>query len=268
MDQPVYTLHYFPFSLYSLMVRFGFVLGESLNPNTAPKLKIRLVNLHREDHLSEPYLTLVNVKGQVPVLTSPALPASSLDGSQSIALWLCKQQPELIPEEHQETISCLMDKLHALQAISFVVSAKDQQDGLPNEAAALLEKNGLSLKYRRALEINSIFHESTHSSSLDPENVADAEEMALEFMHDLVEVLKEHNRGGRWIFGDQPTILDAHVTTLAVRLMDVDRGDLLPEEVQVYARSVIATPEWYKVTSGRPTVWDDSLGKVEDFIAI
>lgn len=65
VDQPVYTLHYFPFSLYSLMVRFGFVLGESLNPNTAPKLKVRLVNLHRGDHLSEPYLTLVNTKGQV-----------------------------------------------------------------------------------------------------------------------------------------------------------------------------------------------------------
>lgn len=108
-------------------------------------------------------------------------------------------------------------------------------------------------------------HEFTHSSSLDPENVAEAEEGALEFMHDLVEVFKEHNQGKTWIFGDQPTILDAHVAALAARLMDVDRSDLLPEEVRAYARSVIATPEWNRVTSGRPTVWDDSLGKVEDF---
>lgn len=98
-------------------------------------------------------------------------------------------------------------------------------------------------------------HEFTHSSSLDPENVAEAEEGALEFMHDLVEVFKEHNQGKMWIFGDQPTILDAHVAALAARLMDVDRSDLLPEEVQAYARSVIATPEWNRVTSGRPTVW-------------
>ncbi|KAF7548073.1 hypothetical protein G7Z17_g7281 [Cylindrodendrum hubeiense] len=261
VDQPVYTLHYFPFSLYSLMVRFSFVLGESLNPNTAPKLKVRLVNLHREDHLSETYLTLVNTKAQVPVLTSPALQAS-LEDSQSISLWLCRKQPELIPEEHEEAISCLMDKICSFQVEPLVVPAENRQYGLPNEAAALLEKNGLSPKYRRALEINSIF------SSLDPENVAEAEEGALEFMHDLVEVLKEHNQGKTWIFGDQPTILDAHVTALAVRLMDVDRSDLLPDEVQVYARSVTATPEWHRVTSGRPTIWDDSLGKVEDFTSI
>ncbi|KAH7019970.1 hypothetical protein EDB80DRAFT_212466 [Ilyonectria destructans] len=267
VDRPVYTLHYFPFSLYSLMVRFGFVLGESLNPNTAPKLKVRLVNLHRGDHLSEPYLTLVNTKAQVPVLTSPHLPAS-LDDGRSVALWLCKEQPELVPEEHEEAISSLMDKIYSLQAISLALSAENQQYGFPNEAAALLEKNDLSPKYRRALEINSIFHEFTHSSSLDPENVAEAEAGALEFMHDLVEVFKEHNQGKTWIFGDQPTILDAHVAALAARLMDVDRGDLLPEEVQAYARSVIATPEWNRVTSGRPTVWDDSLGKVEDFRSI
>ncbi|KPM45095.1 hypothetical protein AK830_g1451 [Neonectria ditissima] len=258
MADPVYTLHYFPFSLYSLMVRFGFVLGETLNPETAPRLKVRLVNLHREDHLSEPYLTLVNTKGQVPVLTSPALPAS-LDNSRTIAQWLCKRQPELMPEEHKKVISSLMEKIYSFQALPLVISAEDRQYGLPNEAAALLEKNGLSPKYRRALEISSIF------SSLDPDNVTQAEEGALEFMHELVEVLKDHNRGMTWIFGNQPTILDAHVTALAARLMEVDREDLLPAEVQAYARSVIATPEWKRATGGRPTTWDDSLGKVSDF---
>ncbi|KAK7408865.1 hypothetical protein QQX98_008988 [Neonectria punicea] len=264
MAEPVYTLHYFPFSLHSLMVRFGFVLGESLNPDTAPRLKVRLVNLHREDHLSEPYLTLVNTKGQVPVLTSPALPAS-LDDSRAIAQWLCKRQPELMPEEHEEVILSLMEKIYSVQALPLVISAEDRQYGLPNQAAALLEKNGLSPKYRRALEISSIFHETTNSSSLDPDNVTEAEEGALEFMHELVEVLRDNNRGRTWIFGDQPTILDAHVTALAARLMEVDREDLLPEEVQAYARSVIDTPEWKRTTGGRPTTWDDSLGKVADF---
>ncbi|KAL6410364.1 Thioredoxin-like protein [Ilyonectria robusta] len=92
---------------------------------------------------------------KVPVLTSPHLPAS-LDDGQSVALWLCKEQPELVPEEHEEVISYLMDKIYSLQAISLVLSEENQQYGFPNEAAALLEKNGLSPKYRRALEINSI----------------------------------------------------------------------------------------------------------------
>lgn len=63
--RPLYTLHYFPFSLDSLTVRFGLVLGETLNPIMAPRVKVRLVNLHRDEHLSEPYLTLVNTKGEV-----------------------------------------------------------------------------------------------------------------------------------------------------------------------------------------------------------
>lgn len=62
---PVFTLHYFPFSLYSLMARFGFVLGEELNPATAPRVEIRFVDRHNTENLSEDYLVNVNPKGSV-----------------------------------------------------------------------------------------------------------------------------------------------------------------------------------------------------------
>lgn len=64
-EAPLYTLHYFPFSLYSIMARFGFALGETLSPETAPRVDVRLVNLDKEDNISEDYLTTVNQKGQV-----------------------------------------------------------------------------------------------------------------------------------------------------------------------------------------------------------
>jgi hypothetical protein len=64
-EQAAYTLHYFPFSLYSLIARLGLVLAETLDPETAPRVEIKLVNLHREENLSEAYLTQVNSKGQV-----------------------------------------------------------------------------------------------------------------------------------------------------------------------------------------------------------
>lgn len=64
-NQDVYTLHYFPFSVYSLMVRFGLVLGRRLNPATAPNVEVKLVNLHREENLSEDYLAMVNPRGLV-----------------------------------------------------------------------------------------------------------------------------------------------------------------------------------------------------------
>lgn len=69
-ESDVYVLHYFPFSLYSLMVRFALVIGRRLNLETAPNVEIKLVNMHREENFSEEYLTLVNSKGQVsPVYT-------------------------------------------------------------------------------------------------------------------------------------------------------------------------------------------------------
>lgn len=94
-------------------------------------------------------------KNQVPVLTSPALPAS-LNDSRSISSWLCKMQPELIPEEYEEDVARLMGDICSLQVIPLVSTAEDRQWGVPNGAAALLEKSGLSAKYRRALEINSV----------------------------------------------------------------------------------------------------------------
>ena len=66
-------------------------------------------------------------------------------------------------------------------------------------------------------------------------------------------MLKEYNEGETWIFGHHPTILDAHATALIARLIDVERYDMLPDEVQDYARRVIATPEWKEAIKGRST---------------
>lgn len=60
-----YTLHYFTFSLYSLMVRFALGLGRQLNSENAPRVHLKFVNLQAVENLSEEYLTTVNSKGQV-----------------------------------------------------------------------------------------------------------------------------------------------------------------------------------------------------------
>lgn len=64
-----HTLHYFPFSIYCIMVRFAFHLGIKLNPETAPAVNVRLVDLHQQEHLLEEFLT-VNPKGQVSICIS------------------------------------------------------------------------------------------------------------------------------------------------------------------------------------------------------
>lgn len=65
-DTPsVYALHTSPFSLYSLMAHFAIILGQRIDPETAPAIDIRHVNLETGENLSEPYLTEISKKGQV-----------------------------------------------------------------------------------------------------------------------------------------------------------------------------------------------------------
>lgn len=262
-ENDVYTLHYFPFSLYSLMVRFGLVLGRRLNPETAPKVEIKLVNLHREENFSELYLTSVNSRGQVPALTSPAL-SSPLTDSYDISKWLCEKQPELIPQKHQEMIQNMMEKLYSFHAMTLTIGPDERKHGILNRAAELLEKKDLTERHRRALELKSVFHDMFHNNMFTPTSIADVEAKARDFVQELDTILNEQNQGQLWIFGDRPTILDAHATALIARLMDVSRQDLLTERVQDYARGIFASEEWDEVTHGRTTLWNVSLGHVAD----
>lgn len=262
-ESDFYTLHYFPFSLYSLMIRFGLVLGRRLNSDTAPKVHIKLVNLHREENLSEEYLTLVNSRGQVPALTSRAL-ATPLTDSRDISEWLCEQQPELVPDHYRATIQSIMDKLYSFHAMALTIGREEKKHGIPNRAAELLEQKDLTEHHRRALELRSVFHELCYSNMFTPASIGEVEAKARGFVEELDAALKEHNEGQLWIFGDKPTILDAHATALIARLTDVRRQDLLTARVQEYAKGVFASEEWKEATHGRTTLWNVSLGHVAD----
>lgn len=258
-----YTLHYFPFSIYSIMARFGFVLGKALDAETAPIVDVKLVNLHDQENLSEAYLTTVNQKGQVPALTGSAL-RSPIADSHEIANWQCEKQPQLLPEDQRVVIHRIMDEIHGFHAMALAVAADARKHGLPNQAAAILENPTISDSHRRALEIKSLFHETYHSRTLEAENIAHVEEQARGLIAELEDLLVARGDRKPWLFGDRPTILDAHAATLAIRLVDMKRDDLLSDLIRQYAREVRATREWQLVTGGRPTIWDSSIGPVRD----
>jgi hypothetical protein len=94
-------------------------------------------------------------RGQVPALTSPLLSAPLTD-SRDISKWLCEQQPRLVPAEHRETIDRLMDGLYAFHALSLSTPERERIHGVPNVAAAMLERSDISDTWRRALELKSV----------------------------------------------------------------------------------------------------------------
>ncbi|CAH0039286.1 unnamed protein product [Clonostachys solani] len=261
-DSPVYTLYHFPFSLYSLMVRLAFAFGEKLNPENAPRIKLELVNLHQQENLSEDFLTL-NPKGQVPVLASPAL-SEPLTDSYEIAKWLSLQQTDLIPEEHNVIITKIMNDLHGIHAQALALSPDICKDGIPNQAAAMLERNQLTASHRRRLEIKSILHDNLYSNLLDPDNITLIEEKVLRFVDNIGDIIKNRPPATLYLFGDKPTLLDAHAAAFLARLIDLQRLDLLSNPiVRDYALGITSTNEWQHITQGLRTVWDGSVESVE-----
>lgn len=154
-----YTLHMFPFSLYSIMVRLTLALGSTYHgespPSLLPKVDLKLVNLHRDMEMEEEYLR-INPKGQVPALTSEG--RETLTDSLDISYHFCREYfPKMLPELHKDKIMDLLAKLHAISGPSLSVKDKEmtQKSGVewPNpQLYKLLARDDISDEYRRALE--------------------------------------------------------------------------------------------------------------------
>lgn len=95
------------------------------------------------------------------------------------------------------------------------------------------------------------------------ENFHKTETMVRELGVTLLGIYKDD--GSPWLFGEAvgPTVLDAHVTALYARLVDNQRGDLIPEKLQRYTEQMRAGPEWRGMLRGRSTIWNSSVGDVD-----
>ncbi|POS70335.1 hypothetical protein DHEL01_v211268 [Diaporthe helianthi] len=273
----IYTLHNYPFSLFSIMVRFTYVLGRSsADPATSGvHIDYQLVDINRQENLGEDYLININPKGQVPALTGPKLPAPLTD-SVDISYWLCGHYPKLLPPGIEPTIRDLFTKLHDIHIYSLCVRPESvppewRTSGIPPTTVdALLGKpdSEVSPAYRRALEKKREFQVTTKKDALKPEQVEQAEKQARDFLSGVLSIYKSHGVDSVWLFGPDvgPTILDAHTVPFIARMVDekVNRSSLVPAELQEYASRVMARPEWDAVMHGRPTVYDASMGPVRE----
>ncbi|KAE8352311.1 hypothetical protein BDV28DRAFT_158010 [Aspergillus coremiiformis] len=249
-------LYVFPFSMSSIMVQFTVALAlrdKSHSSRKLARMNYRLVNLHRNENLEEGYLRHVNPRGKVPALTARSLPVPLTD-SLSISYWLCEQQPSLIPETHRRTIQRLLSQLHRIQA-----------DNNPNPAVDdLLAREDITAEHRRAL----VFKRDCERKHKEPDLDSDEEHMtdrARCLFSDVWNEYNSFNHGGMWIFGDEtgPTVLDAHVVAFIARLIDIHLEELVPLQLLSYAKLIIGLPEWDAVMRGMPTVWNPSLGAVD-----
>ncbi|RAQ51024.1 hypothetical protein AFGD_003561 [Aspergillus flavus] len=239
------------------MVQFTIALAlrdKSQSSRELAKIKHRLVNLHRNENLSEDYLLHVNPKGKVPALTSKSIPAPLTD-SLSISYWVCEQHTSLIPEAHRTTIQRLLSQLHHIQA-----------ENNPNPAVDdLLARTDISPEHRRALEYKRDCDRKQIEPDLDNGYEDGMTDQARQLFSKVLVEYQKFNHGGMWIFGDKtgPTVLDAHIVAFTARLIDIHLEELVPPQLQTYAKAIMELPEWETVMQGLPTVWNPSLGPID-----
>lgn len=154
-QEPHYVLYIFPFSLYSIMVRFTIALGNTYHKTSrVPVVENRLVNLHDDEEMTEWYLK-INPKGQVPAMTANVL-ASPMPDSLDMSYHFVEQYyPGLLPEVHREIIQDLLSRVHAIEGSSLTIKEPRQEltVEVPNPGLdVLLARTDISDEYRRALE--------------------------------------------------------------------------------------------------------------------
>jgi hypothetical protein len=86
------------------------------------------------------------------------------------------------------------------------------------------------------------------------------------FLTEIVELRDKYSQGGTWIFGAKvgPTVLDAHVVPFIARLRDISLEELVPPQLRGYAERILASAEWKEVMGQRATVWDPSMGPINE----
>jgi glutathione S-transferase len=97
--------------------------------------------------------------------------------------------------------------------------------------------------------------EEVRNHAIEAGPVEQNRQRAMQLMRKLERHLRNSKSG--WLFGsDEPCALDAHLVVFIKRMLDVDRGDLIPEEFQRYAQRAMEGKEWQSIQgvgSTKPT---------------
>lgn len=87
---------------------------------------------------------------------------------------------------------------------------------------------------------------------LVPSETTKMEGQARELLTSLDELVPNPPR--RWIFGEKPTALDAHLVVFIARMTDVGRVNLITDKLREYGEWAMRGSEWTTMMNGKKTM--------------
>lgn len=85
-----------------------------------------------------------------------------------------------------------------------------------------------------------------------PEFLAEAQDRTRQVTKKIADLKEQSN--GEYIFGPQPTALDAHVLTFLRRIIDTGNDDLIPKSMLDWAEAFSKGDLWKEVVPGITTL--------------
>ncbi|KAM0468623.1 hypothetical protein ACHAP7_010691 [Fusarium lateritium] len=255
-----------------MMARHTVQLGPTTRNGMPPKnITLSFVNHKAHENLNEEYLTKINPKGQVPAMTGNLLDQTLTD-SYSISLHLAeKHYPAMLGGSHEDIVRDLFERLHAVYGLSISNNSPtpEMTKHNPSPVEKILKKDDISPEYRAALEAKLAFHNKYNGVAFHPDVVAKNRADLKTIFEEVVEHRRQSgtvDQNDEWTFGAGvgPTILDSHMLPFALRCMEVGNDDLVPQELQRWAKTKEKSPSWFKVMRGRPTTYHPSMGPVAE----
>ncbi|OTA86718.1 hypothetical protein M434DRAFT_15737 [Hypoxylon sp. CO27-5] len=255
-----FTLYTATYSICAIMVQMTYEMrGTPREGRPGMKLERKYIDisLHAREQLSEFYLLKVNPKGTVPVLVNEKLLEKPIAESVDISYYIADWYPGLLPPQHEQVIKEIINELHDISYKLLTFGTKTKYPNLNHDW--LLEqakRTDISEEYRKALVYKAGLAKDWADNHSE-EDLAVNENRTRNFCAKILALMEkrpEEKDRFTYIFGPEPTVLDAHAVVFFGRVYEKERFDLLPSTLVKWHEHIRNTDLWKRAVPDGTTL--------------
>ncbi|KAI1097134.1 hypothetical protein F4804DRAFT_328522 [Jackrogersella minutella] len=180
-----------------------------------------------------------------------------MDESVDISYYVADWYPSLLPPQHKQVIEELMNELHEIsyRLLTFGTTPKYPHIAL-DWMREQINRANISEEYRKALEYKAGLTK-VWADNHSEDDLAENEGRTRSFCAKIVALMEKRpteEDGFMYIFGPEPTVLDAHVVVFLGRVYEKRRFDLLPPILVQWHEYIRNTDLWKRAVPAGATL--------------
>ncbi|KAI1382393.1 hypothetical protein F4677DRAFT_401821 [Hypoxylon crocopeplum] len=255
-----FTLYTATYSICAIMVQMTYEMrGTPRQGYPDMKLERKVINIspHVREQLNEFYLLNISPNGVVPVLVNDKVLDKPMPESVDISFYISDWHPSLLPPQHKQVIEELVHELHDISYKLLTFGTKTKYPSMNIDyIRGQIKRTDISTAYRKALEHKAGLTKEWEDGHSE-DDLAETETRTRKFVAKIVALMEKRpaeKDGFTYIFGPEPTVLDAHVVVFLGRLYEKERFDLLPSTLVQWHEHIRKTDLWKRAAPAGTTL--------------